>query len=117
MTASTEDSQRLPALRSTEPCPAVVARPHLLIQGIRMFTIVTALVGVGCLAAAFGVEEWRVALAGSTLVVLAAVAGAVLVANALIADRMAFYEHGKADGWYEGWRGIPPNPDHPFVRH
>jgi hypothetical protein len=87
-----------------------------LIGIIRVGAVLTALAGIGCLAAAFALNEWRTALAGSTLVIVAVVAGSVCTVNALIADRQEFYRRGKLDGWMQGWRGQEPTADDPLLR-
>lgn len=118
MTSSIDDSQdlRAPASPSTRR-PAGRTSNSRLIRGVQIFTSAAALTGVGALTGAFIINEWRIGVIGFTFVIGACVAGAVLVANALVADRQEFYQRGKADGWYEGWRGVPPSSDDPLLRH
>lgn len=115
MTASIDNSQdlRLHA-RAAEREPASTVTK--LIRGVQVVAGGTALAGVGALTGAFVENEWRVAVVGYSLLLLSAVAGSVLVINALLADRNVFYQRGKADGYYEGWRGMPPTVDDPLLR-
>ena len=87
-----------------------------VMQGVAAFTAVSGLVGVICMASAFSLHEWRTALVGSTLLVMATISGSVLVCNWMIADRQAFYQRGKVDGWYSWYRGTPPEVDDPLWR-
>ncbi len=91
-------------------------RPGRLVQAVRLLVCVTATAGVGCLVAAFCLDEWRTALAGSTLLVISAIAGAVWVINGLLAERNRFYQRGFLDGWMRGWRGQEPSTDDPLLR-
>ncbi|WP_433368288.1 hypothetical protein ACQPZX_41275 [Actinoplanes sp. CA-142083] len=115
MTAST-DNDRRQASDTVTPSIEQPCGHHPVMPAVKLFAGVTAVAGAGCLAAAFSVAEWRIALAGSTLVVLSAVASALWIADGLLADRHAFYRRGKVDGWYEGWRGQPPATDDPLLR-
>lgn len=115
MSLSINPGRRLRALRPVSADdPPVRAR---LVTYARILALAAALAGVACLAAAFALDEWRTALIGSTLVIVAVVAGAVCTINALIADRHEFYRRGKLDGWMEGWRGQEPTADDPLLRH
>lgn len=116
MTASIDDERRMRALRPPEPAPADLHHPHRLMVGVRIFSLTSALAGIACLSAALAGQNWRAALAGSTLLTISAIASSLWIAEILVADRRAFYERGKADGWYAGWRGMPPDPDDPFLR-
>lgn len=91
-------------------------RPDWTIRAVALTAAGTALGGIGCLAAAFALREWRTALAGSTLMIVAAIAGAVLVLNRLLADRQKFYQRGQLDGWMRGWRGQEPSSEDPLWR-
>jgi len=91
-------------------------RGFRLITIVRILAIVTAVVGVGGLVAAFCLNEWRTAVVGGALLVVAVMAAAVCVIDALLADRGEFYRRGKLDGWMEGWRGQEPSADDPLLK-
>jgi hypothetical protein len=116
MTASVEEERRLRALRPPAPVSEELGGSAALLQWVKVFAAVTGMGGSGTLTAALCLDEVHVAFIASTAVVLSAIACAVLVGNALLADRLTFYERGKADGWYEGWKGVPPTTEHPFLR-
>lgn len=77
---------------------------------------VLATVGALCMAWAFTTEEWRVALLGTTLLLLAGMGGTVLCLRRFLADRQEFYQRGQLDGWMRGWRGQEPEVFDPLMR-
>lgn len=117
MTTSIDRDRRKRATEPPAPDADQTELPNRLFRIIRVSAIVTALAGVSCLTAAFAENEWRIALVGSTLIIVSAVACAMWAANAIMADRHEFYQRGKADGWMEGWRGQPPTTNDPLMRH
>jgi magnesium-transporting ATPase (P-type) len=48
--------------------------------------------------------------------IIAAIAGAVLCVEWMLADRQTFYLRGKVDGYYQGWHGQLPDADDPLLR-
>lgn len=91
-------------------------RAHRTIQGVVVFTAVTALGSIACLATAFALHEWRTAVVGMTLAIMSSTAGALLIGHRLIADRQEFYRRGQLDGWMRGWRGQEPEADDPLLK-
>lgn len=116
MSLNISEERRLRALQPPEQTDSDQRRPHWMMRGVALTASATALGGIACLAAAFALREWRTALAGSTLLIIAAIAGAVLVLNQLLADRNEFYRRGQLDGWYRHYRGLPPEVDDPLWR-
>lgn len=96
------------ALKPPEPTENAHQRPSTTIRLVAVVAAGTALTGVVLLTAAIVLEEWRTALIGSTLLVVSAIAGNVLVWDRLMADRQEFYRRGQLDGWMRGWRGQEP---------
>lgn len=92
------------------------AGPQWLLRGVRIFTVVTAMAGVGCLATAFSLNEWRTAMVGSTLTVVSAIGASLWCASTLLADRRTFYQRGHLEGWMRGWRGQEPEVKDPLLR-
>lgn len=90
-------------------------RPHRLIRVVQVFAVTAAVAGASCLTVSWCLDHVRAAIVGAALLVLSGVAAAVWVADALVADRNAFYVRGKADGWYEGWRGQLPTDTDPLL--
>lgn len=116
MTASIDNERRQRALRAHAPGDDEVGRPHRLITAVRVVAIGAGLAGVGSLAAAFCLQEWRTALSGVILITMATVASGLLVVDTLVADRRAFYERGRVDGWMSCWRGEMPSAEDPLLR-
>ena len=116
MSLSIGEDRRLRALQPPETTENDQHRPHWLIRAVTLTSAGTALLGMGLIAAAFALEEWRTALAGSTLLIISALAGTVLAMNWLMADRQEFYRRGHLDGWHLGWRGLPPGSGDPLQR-
>jgi hypothetical protein len=100
-----------PSPSDIEPtCAATV------IRYVKAFAATTGAGSLVCLTVAVMRDEWRIALIGSTLAVLAAVAAGVLTVNALLADRQEFYRRGQLEGWHRGWNGQLPETDDPLLK-
>jgi hypothetical protein len=87
-----------------------------LMRWVRVFTTLTTGFAVVLLTTAFLLGHWHVALAGTTVALLAAAGGVVLCVNAILADRQEFWRRGQLDGWMRGWRGQEPEVDDPLFR-
>jgi hypothetical protein len=116
MTASTGQDRRERALASDHLASGQPIGAYWLVHAIRIFTVAALLAGAACLTVAFSFEHWPTAMAGSVLLVAATVGGAVWVLQNVVADRCAFYERGKLDGWMRGWRGQEPEAGYPLLR-
>lgn len=115
MSTQAQESQQ----RTTQPGaddPTALPRHRAVMRYVMAYTILTSLGAVATLALAVYLGQWRVALTGSTLAILAAIGGGVLCLNLVIADRQEFYRRGVLDGWMRGWRGQPPDIDDPLTR-
>ncbi|BEL07782.1 hypothetical protein Q0Z83_059730 [Actinoplanes sichuanensis] len=116
MTIHIGEDRRLRALQPSGEMSESAHGPRWLIRGVAGFCAVTALSGVGSSAWAFAHHEWRLALVGSTLLIMSVIAGSVLVGNQLLADRQEFYRRGELNGWMRGWRGQEPEAGDPLLR-
>lgn len=87
-----------------------------LAAGVRWFTVTAAVASIACIVAAVIDRDLPTELAASTLCVVCAIGGALWVGNALLADRLDFYQRGQLDGWMRGWRGQEPEVDDPLLR-
>lgn len=116
MTQSIDDRTRAKALTSSAPQRPAGKQSRLII-GVRIFAAVTAAAGVG-LGVADMTADHNVPLtaAAVTCILLAALAGTVLVIDAMLADRQKFYRRGQLDGWHRGWSGEPPEVDDPLLK-
>ncbi len=77
---------------------------------------VLGFVGAASMAWAFATHEWRAALLGTTLMLLAGMGATVLCLRAMLAARQEFYRRGQLDGWRRGWTGEPPEVSDPLLR-
>jgi hypothetical protein len=101
--------------------PVVRQPPHrsetaALLNAVRIYTALTALAAAALLAIGIFGQEMHIALAGAGGLVLAAIGGAVLCVERLLADRQEFYRRGQLSGWMKGWRGEAPDVDDPLLR-
>ena len=109
---ATRDRAKLPSAQQRP----TVGRCRLLI-GVRIFAAVTAAAGVGLGVADLTMGRSVTLIAAAvTCVLLAALAGTVLVLDALLADRQEFYRRGQLDGWMRSWHGQPPEMDDPLLK-
>src|SRR5687768_6837945 len=106
MTRSMHDSQDLrPAVPATEPVLPKRTAMVVVIRSVKIFTVVSALAGVGFLTYGFAHPHWHCTAYGMMLTVLAGIGGSTLVLNAMAADRHAFYRDGYLRGWMRGFHG------------
>lgn len=92
------------------------AQPHTFIRLLALFACTTAFAGVVLLSVGFPIHEWRLALLGSTLLVIASAAGVVLGVHLVLADRQEYFRRGELVGWMRGWRGEGPESGDSLLR-
>lgn len=108
MTLSTD----LPVHHDNERTQFAAAGPRetvRLLRAVQATTAAATLGAVACLAIAFELSEWRIALAASTLAIVAAISGATLCVQAMLRSRIDAYRRGHLDGWMRGWHGHEPD--------
>ncbi len=87
-----------------------------MIFWVKLYTAITGGSAVVLLTIAFLLGRWHIALAGTTVALLAGAGGVVLCIHAMLADRHEFWRRGQLDGWMRGWRGLEPEVDDPLSR-
>lgn len=100
----------------SDPAPSRPDRERQLVRVLWVVSATTTIGAAGCLAIACFESEWRFALTGSTLLVLAWITGATLCVHAMLKSRREFYRRGHLDGWMRGWRGEGPYNGDPLLR-
>lgn len=106
------DTIRIPAQHVPAQQPSGAPRPtsgRRLLIGVRAFTGLN-LAGVAVFSTLAAEHDWlpRFLLGGATCLILAALGGALLVLERMLASRRAAYRDGQLAGWWCGWNGQPP---------
>lgn len=115
MTSSIDAQTRAKAATPPGSEPVTDRRSRLTVA-VATFTVVTGTAGACGMAAAFVLEEWRTALLGATLMLLAGMGAQVLCQRAFLASKEIHYQRGQLDGWYRGYRMQPPEIDDPLLQ-
>lgn len=116
----TQSISRETRRHAPEPPTAAPPEPRRDWQviGVRVFTAINALAGVGLgatdLAGGGGVHLTGPAMAAF---ILATIGAAVLILLSQIASRREFWQRGQLDGWIRGWNGQAPEVHDPLLRH
>lgn len=114
MTQSIELAQ-VRATGANAATPAEAVRHRRALAAVKVLSPLAATGSLVCFISSLTSEKFGFHLiaASATLVILGGIGGALLVLQALLTSRQAYYRRGMLDGWMRGWNGQPPEANVP----
>jgi hypothetical protein len=118
MSTSISNEQRLRALHRGDPEePTKRSRRASMVHWVMAAAILAGVSGVILVTIEMATPAYlNLASYIAACFILSGLAGVVLCVNWMLADRQAFYQRGKVDGFYQGWHGQLPDVDDPLLR-